>query len=134
MALPIVGVPLKADGWDLTWLGNQAGYLESTAYLGLPGNTAITAHVYLPDGLPGPFVDLHTLRWGDRITLHANGQVYTYQVRGQRKVLPNDLSAIEHEDYDWLTLITCQDFNEKQGSYTYRIAVRAVLIDVHSEE
>jgi LPXTG-site transpeptidase (sortase) family protein len=131
--LPIVGVPLKAQGWDLTWLDAKAGYLEGTAFPGLPGNTAITAHVYLPDGSPGPFVDLHTLIWGDEVVLHANGQRYIYQVRTQRKVWPNDLSTLKHEDYDWITLITCQGYDEKLDSYDYRIAVRAVLIDVQPE-
>ncbi|MCP4141168.1 MAG: sortase [Chloroflexi bacterium] len=131
--LPIVGVPLKDDGWDLTWLDAKAGYLESTAYLGLPGNTAITAHVYLADGSPGPFVDLHTLKWGDEVILHANGQRYTYQVRTQRKVWPNDLSILNHEEYDWITLITCQGYDEKLDSYDYRIAVRAILMDVQPE-
>ncbi len=132
--LPIVGVPLRGDGWDLTWLDANAGYLEGTAYPGLPGNTAITAHVYLPDGEPGPFVDLHTLYWGDEVILHANGQRYIYQIRETRKVWPNDLSALRHEDYDWLTLITCQSFNEKLNDYDYRIAVRAVLTDVQADE
>ena len=62
--LTIVGVPLSPDGWNLTWLGSQAGYLEGTAYPTLPGNTGITAHVYSADGLPGPFVDLETLDLG----------------------------------------------------------------------
>ena len=131
--LPIVGVPLKGDGWDLTWLDAKAGYLEGTAYPGLPGNTALTAHVYLPDGSPGPFVSLHTLYWGDEVVLHANGQRYIYQVRTKRKVWPHDLSALRHEEYDWITLITCQGFNEKADSYDYRIAVRAVLVDVQPE-
>ncbi len=132
--LPIVGVPLRNEGWDLTWLDDNAGYLEGTAYPGLPGNTAITAHVYLPNGEPGPFVDLHTLYWGDTVILHANGQRYTYQIRETRKVWPNDLSALRHENYDWITLITCQSFNERLNNYDYRIAVRAVLTDVQAEE
>ncbi len=32
LKLPIVGVPLSDDGWDLTWLGNSAGWLTGTAY------------------------------------------------------------------------------------------------------
>ncbi len=131
--LPIVGVPLNNTGWDLTWLGGQAGYLEGTAYPGLPGNTVITGHVYLPNGAPGPFVDLQKVYWGTEIVLHANGQRYTYQVRSQRKVFPNDLSAITHEEYDWITLLTCQGYDEEDDSYAYRIAVRAVLIDVQPE-
>ncbi len=133
VALPIVGVPLGDEGWDLTWLGGQAGYLEGTAYPTLPGNTAITAHVYLPNGQPGPFVNLHTLMWGDELIIHANGQRYLYEIRTQRKVWPDDLSIIKHEAYDWVTLITCQGYDEVADSYDYRIAVRAILLDVRAE-
>ena len=132
-SLSIVGVPLRGEGWDLTWLDAQAGYLEGTAYPGLPGNTAITGHVYLADGSPGPFVNLHNLMWGDEIILYANGQRYTYQVRTIRRVWPNDLSVLKHEEYDWLTLVTCQGYNESDDAYTYRVAVRAVLIDVQDQ-
>jgi hypothetical protein len=52
VSLPVVGVPLGAQGWDLTWLGEQAGYLEGTAFPSWAGNSAITGHVYLPDGSP----------------------------------------------------------------------------------
>jgi LPXTG-site transpeptidase (sortase) family protein len=133
LTLPIVGVPLNNVGWDLTWLGGQAGYLQGTAYPGLSGNTAITGHVYLPNGAPGPFVSLHTLKWGDTVILHANGQRYLYEVRTRRKVWPNDLSVLNHEAYDWMTLITCQGYDDATDSYDYRIAVRAVLIEVQAE-
>jgi len=131
--LPIVGVPLRTEGWDLTWLDDQAGYLEGTAFPGLAGNTAITAHVYLADGSPGPFVSLSNLNWGDKVILHANGERYTYQIRETRKLWPNDLSVLRHEDYDWITLLTCQGYNEKLDSYEFRYAVRAVLIEVQPE-
>ncbi|NQU29900.1 MAG: sortase, partial [Anaerolineae bacterium] len=133
LQLPIFGVPLRDDGWDLTWLDAKAGYLEGTSYPGLPGNTAMTAHVYLPNGQPGPFINLHTLKWGEEVILHANGQRYIYQIRETRKVWPNDLSVLKHEDFDWITLITCQGYNEKENSYDFRTVVRAVLIDVQSE-
>lgn len=130
----IVGVPINEQGWNLTWLGDQAGYLEGTAYPGWPGNTALTAHVYLPNGKPGPFVQLHTLRWGDRVILHAHGQRYVYEVRSNRQVRPDDLSVLRHEEYSWLTLITCRGYNETTDNYRYRQVVRAVLIAVEPEQ
>jgi LPXTG-site transpeptidase (sortase) family protein len=128
--LPIVGVPLTEDGWDLTWLSGQAGWLEGTAYPTWAGNTAITGHTYLADGTPGPFVNLFSLFWGDEIVIHANGQRYVYQVREVRLVWADDLSVLRHETYDWLTLITCKEFNELTGEYNYRVVVRAVLVSV----
>jgi len=45
-------------------------------------------------------------------------------------VRPDDLRALPHDDYDVLTLITCQGFDESSGEYGWRLAVRAVLIDI----
>ncbi len=128
----IVGVPKMEDGWDIQWLWDQAGYLEGTAYPSLAGNSVITAHVYTPDGLPGPFVDLHKLGWGDQIIIHAFGERYIYEVRYNLKVSPQ-ASAFKHEEYPWVTLVTCQGYNEGDNSYRYRILVRAVQIKVEPE-
>ena len=128
--MPIVGVPLTGEGWDVTWLNEQAGYLEGTAFPTWPGNTALTAHVWNADNTPGPFIDLHTLQHGDWVEIHAWGQVYTYEVREVMQVRPDDLRALPQEDYDVLTLITCLGFDESSGEYGWRLAVRAVLIDV----
>ncbi len=128
--LPIVGVPLSASGWNLTWLGEDAGYLEGTAYPTHAGNTALTGHVYGADGLPGPFYHLPDLAWGDEIRITSGGAVYVYQVRQLRSVAPDDLSVLHHEERDWLTLLTCEGFDQRSGSYAKRLAVRAVLIRV----
>jgi LPXTG-site transpeptidase (sortase) family protein len=127
---PILGIPLKEDGWDLRWLWDQAGYLEGTAFPTLPGNTALTAHVYLSNGLPGPFVRLAELRWGDNVKIHAGNQTYIYEVRQVLHVRPEDLSVLKHEEFDWLTLITCEGYDEANESYLRRVAVRAVLVSV----
>ncbi|MFP3853679.1 MAG: isopeptide-forming domain-containing fimbrial protein [Anaerolineales bacterium] len=124
----IVGVSTDSEGWDLTWLSNQAGYLEGTAYPTLPGNTALTAHVYLADGTPGPFHRLKDLAWGDEITLESGGSLYTYQVRQVARVLPRNLSVLRNEDLDWLTLITCEGYYEPTDTYLRRLVVRAVLV------
>jgi LPXTG-site transpeptidase (sortase) family protein len=129
----IVGVPAAGGGWDLTWLGDQAGYLEGTAFPTWAGNTAITAHVTGPDGLPGPFSRLHTLVWGDQVLIRAWGQRYLYEVRSIERTTPNDLSIFSHQDLDWLTLITCVDFDEASGEYKSRLVVKAVLIRVEAE-
>jgi LPXTG-site transpeptidase (sortase) family protein len=131
--IPVVGVPVQGDDWDLTWLGNQAGWLDGTAFPARSGNSALTGHVYLPNGKPGPFVNLSTLVWGDPVVVHIGGERYTFQVREVRQVRPNDLSVLRHEDRPWLTLITCRGYNEKTGSYRWRVAVRAVLTAVESD-
>ncbi len=130
VASPILGVPQYEDGWDVTWLSNQVGYLAGTAFPTWSGNTALTAHVNLSDGTPGPFARLVELRWGDEITIHAFGQRYTYEVRRLKYVKPDDLSVLSHEDYDWVTLITCRVYDPARDSYLWRLAVQAVLMRV----
>ena len=34
VSTPIVGVPLSVDGWDVSWLGKDAGWLNGTAFPG----------------------------------------------------------------------------------------------------
>jgi LPXTG-site transpeptidase (sortase) family protein len=125
---------LKDNKWDLTWLSNQAGYLQGTAFPTWNGNSAITAHVYLSNGKPGPFVSLNTLKWGDEVIVHAFGKQYVYQVRDNQRVTPTDMSVFRHEEKPWVTLITCQGYNEATGKYQYRVAVHAVLIRVDPEK
>jgi LPXTG-site transpeptidase (sortase) family protein len=133
VSTPLVGVPSDLGGWRLDWLWDQAGYLEGTAFPTLPGNSAITGHVYLPNGKPGPFVNLSTLKYNDQVIVHAWGQRYIYQVRSVLEVRPENISVISHEDLSWLTLVTCQDYDEANNSYSMRVAVRAVLVKVEAE-
>lgn len=130
---PIVGVPEGGSGWDTTWLWDQAGYLEGTAFPTWPGNTGIAAHAALPNGEPGPFASLGTLKWGDRFSVHAWGQRYVYEVRKVSRVKSGDLRVLSHEEYSWITLITCEDYDEGSGAYASRTVVRAVLISVEEE-
>jgi sortase (surface protein transpeptidase) len=75
----------------------------------------------------GP-ADLH---WGDEIIIEAWGQKYTYSVREvDQWVRPDDNSAFDHEDYPWLTLITCRGYDEQTGEYRWRVVVKAVQISV----
>ena len=126
----IVGIPAVGETWDITWLWNRIGWLNGTAFPTYPGNSALTGHVYLPDGTPGPFLQLGELRWGDQVIVHLGGQRYVYEVREVRQVSPYALSPLRSEKLPWLTLITCREYDERSGSYRWRIVVRAVLIRV----
>ncbi|MFN2297302.1 MAG: isopeptide-forming domain-containing fimbrial protein, partial [Anaerolineales bacterium] len=129
-SLSVVGVPLGEEGWDLNWLWDQAGYLEGTAFPGSPGNSVITAHVYLPNGQTGPFIGLGNLRWGDKLILWLGAQRFVYEVRTNTKVLPTDITPFRHEESPWLTLVTCLGYDPWSDTYRYRQIVRAVLVDV----
>lgn len=129
--IPIVGVPLKGEqGWDLTWLAGNAGWLEGSAYPSHPGNSVLTAHVFGAEGTPGPFSSLNKLYWGQRVILHINGLSYIYEVRETRTAWPEDKTVFKHEDYSWLTLVTCKDYNASTGVYARRTVVRAVLVKI----
>ncbi|MDR3572311.1 MAG: sortase, partial [Anaerolineaceae bacterium] len=129
----IVGVPQTGDSWDVTWLGNQLGYLDGTAYPTWSGNSVITGHVYDANGLPGPFVNLGNLKWGDQVIIHAFGQNYVYEVRSVYTTSPQDTSAFEHEDQPWVTLVTCKQYDASTGTYQLRTIVKAVLITINSD-
>jgi len=128
--IPIVGVPLQESGWDVSWLWKQAGWLEGSAYPTRSGNSVLTAHVYDANGLPGPFVNLGSLKWGDRVMIAVDGLQYIYEVRTNEQVAPNNMNALKHEDKAWLTLVTCKQYDEATNSYQQRVVVRAVLINV----
>ncbi|MBN2387249.1 MAG: Ig-like domain repeat protein [Anaerolineales bacterium] len=127
----IVGVPVGERTWDVAWLYNQVGWLEGTAYPTWEGNSVLTAHAYTADGLPGPFVSLRSLFYDDRIIVHLGGMRYTYALRTNALVSASNTSYLtRHEEYSWLTLVTCQQYDERTGTYRYRRVVRAVLIGV----
>lgn len=130
---PIIGVPAVDNEWDLTWLGNDVGYLEGTAFPTWSGNTALTAHVYTSEGYPGLFNKLGTLGWGDKVRIYAAGTEYVYEVRYVDLYIdPENLSSInQHEDYDWVTLITCSGYDTESGQFLWRTVVRAVLVEIN---
>ncbi len=62
--------------------------------------------------------------------IHAWGQRYIYEVRDNSLVLPNEVKSLRHEELSWVTLITCQGYDELGGEYRWRRIVRAVLVAV----
>jgi LPXTG-site transpeptidase (sortase) family protein len=131
--LPIVGVLRTEDGWDVTWLGSQAGYLNGTAFPTWKGNSVITSHVTLASGRAGPFRSLKNLRWDDMVIVHYAGQRYVFSVRSTSAVTANDASIFRHEERPWVTLVTCGGYDAKLGEYRYRIAVKAVLTSIETD-
>jgi LPXTG-site transpeptidase (sortase) family protein len=132
--MSIVGVPSTTDGWDVTWLDKNAGWLNGSAFPTWNGNSVITAHVWDALNRPGPFANLKNLRYGDQVKIHAFGQVYIYEIRESTTISPNNVSAmLKHEEKSWITLVTCEDYMEKSKTYSSRRIVRAVLVKVAAE-
>jgi len=132
----IVGVPQNKDKtWDVTWLGNDTGGLNGTAFPTWNGNSVLTAHVTNASGLEGPFAALKQVKYGDQIIVHMGGMKYVYEVRETKLSRPYSTSyAFESkQDAAYLTLITCSGYNPLNESYLFRRVVRAVLVSTVSE-
>jgi len=131
LELPIVGVPRGDASWDVTWLGENAGYLADSAFPTWTGNTVITGHVWDSYNQPGPFFRIKSLSFGDQVNIEAWGKTYIYEVRDQKLVFSNQVNTVfTPEEYDWITLVTCEFFNPITKNYLFRRAVRAVLVDI----
>ena len=131
VSIPIVGVPQRDDTWDVTWLNQSAGYLAGSAFPTWAGNTVITGHVWDAYNQPGPFSELKNLNYGDQIQIEAWGLTYTYEVRESKLVTKKSVNKVlQSEEYDWVTLVTCEFYNPFTGDYLFRRAVRAVLVSV----
>ena len=127
----VTTVPFRNGAWDVTWLGNQVGYLEGSAYPTWSGNTVLTAHNTTAYDEPGLFADLNDLSYGDQIVIQAYGQTYVYEVREKVVVGQGNLAAaFKEQRLDWVTLMTCTNFNSTKGEYVNRLLIRAVLISV----
>jgi LPXTG-site transpeptidase (sortase) family protein len=128
---PIVGVPQQGDTWDVSWLGTAVGWLEGSAYPTWAGNTVLTGHVWDADNQPGIFVRLKELQYGDEIQIVTPEGTYVYAVRENLLVSPQNVGAVfEHEDLDWVTLVTCENFDSTSAAYLSRRVVKAVLLQV----
>lgn len=127
----IVGVPRSDDSWDVSWLGKNVGWLNGSAYPTWKGNTVLTGHVWNANNTPGIFMNLNELKYGDRFEIKAYGQTYIYEVRESRLISRWSVNTVfQHEDRDWVTLLSCEQYDALSSNYHFRRLVRAVLIEV----
>ena len=91
---------------------------------------SVTAHVYLAHGMPGPFVNLDQLRWGDDIHVVSREAIFVYSARQVSHLPPDNLDVLRHEDRAWVTLITCERCDQTREAYARRVVARAVLVEV----
>jgi LPXTG-site transpeptidase (sortase) family protein len=127
----IVGVPGENGDWDISWLGVDVGWLQGSAYPTWQGNTVLTGHVWNADNQPGIFVNIKSLKYGDKILIHSGNLTYVYEVRENKQLDSDDFKIVfKHEELDWITLLTCEDFDPALSEYVHRRMVRAVLIRI----
>jgi len=122
---PIIEVYLDGESWDVQYLGQNAGHLQGTAWLGETGNIVLAGHVELPDGRAGIFAGIRDLNVGDPVILSLNDAQQRYSITTIKKVAPDDLSVLYPTPYDQLTLITCESYDFFQNAYRDRVVVVA---------
>ncbi len=133
-------VPVVAMGWSIVEQDGQqvsewdvpnwraAGWLNTSAPVGVPGNTVLEGHQDI-DGRV--FENLDSLRQGDEIQVQTASQTRKYIVV-LRTIVPekNQPPAVQHENARWiglsnderLTLVTCWPRNDN----THRLILVAL--------
>jgi LPXTG-site transpeptidase (sortase) family protein len=129
--VPVSWTVAKLDGqeqpvWDLPKM-RAAGWHETSAPLGVPGNTVLNGHNTTNGEV---FRDLYKLEVGDEIILYSGEATYTYTVTemlilpeaGQPlKVRIENARYIQPTEDERLTLVTCHPY----GSLRNRLVVIA---------
>jgi LPXTG-site transpeptidase (sortase) family protein len=124
LMIPAIGVNTQVVETyfiDYAWQSADyaAGYLYGTGIPGEVGNVVITGHAGLRGGV---FQSLGVLKPGDAVYVERPGWRFTYVVRGQHVVWPNQIEVTLPEDTPVLTLITCTNWD------TQRLVVVADLV------
>ncbi len=128
---PLISKPYSELTWDLTDLEHNVATLTEIPYQTSENNIVLAGHVTVRDGSHGPFRYLWKLNPGDRIILKNEDYAYTYSVREQILVYPEENSVLEDTPEPQLTLITCTTWDEETSSYLRR---RVIFADLESIE
>ena len=103
-------------------LRHAVGHITGTALPGQPGNVGIAGH---RDSF---FRPLQNIRNGDIVTLTTPGGEFRYRVNSTRIVSPDEVSVLDSDNREVLTMVTCYPFYFV-GAAPSRFIVRAERID-----
>ncbi len=142
MRIPAINLdaPVTSIGWEIVTRSGRsqavwqvpnwraAGWHNTSALLGIPGNTVLNGH---NTGRGEIFRDLYKLEGGEAIEVEGqDGQVYTYEV-GEKYILPEagqpldvrreNARYIQQTPDERLTLVTCHPY----GSLANRLLIIA---------
>jgi len=105
MEIPRLGVSvIVAEGTDERTLRRAGGHIAGTSFPGQRGNIGIAGH---RDTL---FRPLRNIRRNDVITLTTLAGEYRYRVMSTEVVSPSDVTVLEPDGHETLTLVTCYPF------------------------
>jgi sortase A len=110
------------EGDSEVTLQHSVGHIIGTALPGQPGNVGLAGH---RDSF---FRPLRDIRVGDFIALTTPGGDFRYRVDSTRIVTPDDVSVLDSDSHQILTLVTCYPFYFV-GAAPSRFIVRAERID-----
>jgi LPXTG-site transpeptidase (sortase) family protein len=128
----IVSKPYSELTWDLTNLGHDVAFLTEVPNQTTDKNSVLAGHVTVRNGSHGPFRYLWKMSPGDEIVLHDENLIYTYVVREQVLVYPEDSYVLNDTPQPQITLITCTTWDEETLSYLRRLIVFADLEKVEA--
>jgi LPXTG-site transpeptidase (sortase) family protein len=120
--------PLEQGTWDLAGLGLDVAWLEGTALPGALSNTVLVGHITVEKSGNGPFRRLNQVKNGELLFIFTERMLYTYKVREQKIVAPQDVYVTEPTETPQLTLLTCTVWDTKARHYKFRRAVIADLL------
>jgi sortase A len=126
---PVIEVYLDGQSWDVSNLGMNVGHLQGTAWVDLPGNIVLSAHVEMADGRRGIFAALREMQAGELVILQHGTEERRYSVGEPFTVEPTDLSVLYPTTEEQLTLITCDAYDFLQDTYEQRVVVVAERIN-----
>lgn len=143
--VPVSWTMVKVEGqeqpmWNLPNT-RAAGWHETSASLGVPGNTVLNGH-NTDNG--EVFRDLYKLKVGDEIVLHTNRETYAYVVT-ETLILPEagqplevrieNAHYIQPTEDERLTLVTCHPYGSLRNRLIIiaRPAERSTLLDPYPE-
>jgi LPXTG-site transpeptidase (sortase) family protein len=131
---PVESKPYSELTWDLTNLGQNVAALDDIPNLTSENNIVFAGHVTVRNGSHGPFRYLWKLNPGEEIILYDDNLIYTYVVREQVLVYPEESSVLNDTSQPQLTLITCNTWDEETLSYLRRLVVFADLKKVEARQ
>ena len=139
--IPTIGLnaPIERVGWQVIAGVSQwevpdhfaAGWLQTTASLGQPGNTVLDGHHNIAGEVFRRLVDL---KLGDEIEVDSDGRSFFYKVTAREVLLERDQPRevrlknalwIQPTTDERLTLVTCWPYT----SNTHRLIIVARPID-----
>lgn len=121
-------INVEQNGWDVSNLEDDIGWLEGSTYPGYSGNTVLTGHYWDQDDSPGIFFTLRVLQPGDILYYQSHGQVMEYEVMSSERILKRSYSVNQQIYENQITLITCEELDPETKEFRYIRVVRASLL------